>query len=79
MEDLRGAFLVYDVDRNGAISAEELHQVSRSLGERKIMAECVEMIKGVDSDGDGLAGQFWGVQDDDDQILTYRRDSDQSR
>lgn len=53
MEDLRSAFLVYDVDRNGAISAEELHQVLRSLGERTSMAECVDMIKGVDSDGDG--------------------------
>lgn len=53
MEDLRSAFLVSDVDRNGAISAEEFHQVLRSLGERTCMAECVDMIKGVDSDGDG--------------------------
>lgn len=53
MEDIRSAFLVYDVDRNGAISAEELHQVLRSLGERTSMAECMDMIKGVDSDGDG--------------------------
>lgn len=53
MEDLRDAFLVYDVDGNGVISAEELHQVLESLGERTTLAECKEMIRGVDSDGDG--------------------------
>lgn len=50
---LRDAFSVYDIDGNGSISAEELHQVMRSLDEDCSIDECRRMISGVDCDGDG--------------------------
>lgn len=54
MEDLRNAFLIYDIDRNGSISPEELQAVLRSLGDENSIAECKKMISAVDCDGDGL-------------------------
>uniref|UniRef100_A0A2P2J009 Uncharacterized protein MANES_15G133900 n=1 Tax=Rhizophora mucronata TaxID=61149 RepID=A0A2P2J009_RHIMU len=54
MENLRDAFSVYDLDGNGSISVEELHKVLTSLGEHHSVAECRNMISGVDSDGDGM-------------------------
>ncbi|KAL4384022.1 hypothetical protein GQ457_15G003970 [Hibiscus cannabinus] len=54
LKDLREAFSVYDLDGNGSISAEELHQVLQSLGDDCSIAECRRMISGVDSDGNGL-------------------------
>ena len=54
MEDLRQAFSIFDLDRSGAISAEELERVLRGLGERASVAQCRRMIDGVDLDGDGL-------------------------
>ncbi|XP_077241124.1 putative calcium-binding protein CML25 [Tasmannia lanceolata] len=54
LEDLKHAFLIYDIDGNGSISPGELQKVLRSLGDEISMAECKRMISGVDSDGDGL-------------------------
>ncbi|PKA61755.1 putative calcium-binding protein CML10 [Apostasia shenzhenica] len=54
LEDLRHAFSVFDLDRNGSISAKELARVMRGLGEGASLAECRKMIEGVDRDGDGL-------------------------
>lgn len=52
---LRAAFDVFDVDRNGFISAEELQTVMRSLGDKKTsLAECRHMINCVDKDGDHM-------------------------
>ncbi|KAJ0235402.1 calcium-binding protein CML25 [Hirschfeldia incana] len=53
LENLKDAFSVYDIDGNGSISAEELHEVLRSLGDECSIAECKKMIGGVDKDGDG--------------------------
>ncbi|KAF3432117.1 hypothetical protein FNV43_RR26856 [Rhamnella rubrinervis] len=53
LENLKDAFSVYDIDGNGSISAEELHEVLRSLGDECSIAECRKMISGVDCDGDG--------------------------
>ncbi|KAL3688838.1 hypothetical protein R1sor_015147 [Riccia sorocarpa] len=54
LEELRAAFLVFDIDRNNQISADELHQVLKRLGEQSLtMEECCRMISSVDSDGDG--------------------------
>ncbi|KAL2611787.1 hypothetical protein R1flu_023479 [Riccia fluitans] len=54
LEELRAAFLVFDIDGNNQISAEELHQVLRRLGEQSLtIEECCRMISCVDSDGDG--------------------------
>lgn len=54
MEDLRNAFSVFDLDRNGLISADELASVLKSLGEGASIADCRKMIGGVDRDGDGM-------------------------
>ncbi|CAL5381593.1 unnamed protein product [Camellia sinensis] len=54
-DDLMGAFLIFDLDKNGLISAKELQRVLVGLGyETCRLSECREMIKGVDKDGDGF-------------------------
>lgn len=52
--NLKDAFSVFDLDGNGSITAEELHNVMASLGEECSLVECRKMIGGVDSDGDGM-------------------------
>ncbi|CAH1414164.1 probable calcium-binding protein CML25 [Lactuca sativa] len=54
LENLKDAFSVFDIDKNGSISAEELHNVLESLGEECSIAECRKMIAGVDVNGDGM-------------------------
>lgn len=52
---LMDAFLIFDTDKNGLISARELQKVLSSLGDNKCsLKECRRMIKGVDKDGDGF-------------------------
>ncbi|KAJ8565443.1 hypothetical protein K7X08_008019 [Anisodus acutangulus] len=52
---IREAFLVFDADKNGLISAKELRRVLISLGcVNCSVKECRRMIKGVDKDGDGF-------------------------
>ncbi|KAL4613958.1 hypothetical protein ACB092_07G020200 [Castanea dentata] len=52
-KELRDAFDLYDLDKNGLISANELHEVLRRLGEKCTLGECSKMISSVDKDGDG--------------------------
>ncbi|KAK9071360.1 hypothetical protein SSX86_009928 [Deinandra increscens subsp. villosa] len=54
--DLRNAFDVFDGDKNGLISVEELGLVLDSLGfkEGKKLEDCKKMISKVDTDGDGM-------------------------
>ncbi|XAR72197.1 hypothetical protein NMG60_11018756 [Bertholletia excelsa] len=54
IESLREAFSIFDVDKNGSISAGELQNVLSSLGEDCSIAECRKMISGVDRDGNGV-------------------------
>lgn len=54
LENLKDAFSVFDLDGNGSITAEELHNVMASLGEECSLVECKKMIDGVDNDGDGM-------------------------
>ncbi|TYH31414.1 hypothetical protein ES288_A01G172000v1 [Gossypium darwinii] len=54
LENLKDAFSVYDIDGNGWVSAEELHEVLKSLGDECSIAECRKMISGVDNDGNGM-------------------------
>ena len=54
--DLKEAFDVFDGDRDGLITVEELGMILSSLGlkEGKKLEACKEMIKKVDLDGDGM-------------------------
>lgn len=54
--DLKEAFDVFDKDKDGLISVEELGCVLSCLGinEGKKIENCKEMIRRVDSDGDGM-------------------------
>ena len=52
---LMDAFLVFDTDKNGLISAKELNRVLISLGfDHCSLRECKRMIKGVDKNRDGF-------------------------
>ncbi|KAK7390101.1 hypothetical protein VNO78_25400 [Psophocarpus tetragonolobus] len=52
---LMDAFLVFDTDKNGLISAKELQRVLINLGSDNCsLKECKRMIKGVDKNGDGF-------------------------
>ncbi|XP_051145080.1 probable calcium-binding protein CML25 [Andrographis paniculata] len=53
LANLWDAFKVFDLDSNGSISADELQEVLRSLGENCTLADCRKMIRGVDADGNG--------------------------
>lgn len=54
--DLKEAFDVFDGDKNGLITVEELGLILSSLGlkEGKKIEDCKEMIRKVDMDGDGM-------------------------
>ncbi|XP_050228517.1 calcium-binding protein CML24-like [Mercurialis annua] len=51
--DLKDAFDVYDIDKNGLISATELHSILNKIGEKVSVSDCIRMIGKVDKDGDG--------------------------
>ncbi|OIT32622.1 PREDICTED: calmodulin-like protein 3 [Nicotiana attenuata] len=54
--DLKDAFDVFDYDKDGLISEEELSKVLSSLGlnQGKKLEDCKEMIRKIDVDGDGM-------------------------
>ncbi|OIT31282.1 PREDICTED: calcium-binding protein CML24-like [Nicotiana attenuata] len=52
-KELREAFDLYDKDKNGKITAAELHSVMKNLGEKCSLKDCRRMISSVDVDGDG--------------------------
>ena len=52
-EEIKEAFRVFDMDRNGLISASELRHVMTNLGERLTDKQVDDMIKEADIDGDG--------------------------
>ncbi len=51
--ELRSAFLSFDRDRNGYITARELSQVLQSLGRACSLADAEVLIAHVDANGDG--------------------------
>uniref|UniRef100_A0A0R0HP89 EF-hand domain-containing protein n=2 Tax=Glycine max TaxID=3847 RepID=A0A0R0HP89_SOYBN len=55
-EDMREAFNVFDQNRDGFITVEELGTVLASLGlkQGRTLDECKKMIMKVDVDGDGM-------------------------
>ncbi|KAF2729460.1 regulatory protein calmodulin [Polyplosphaeria fusca] len=52
-EEMRAAFKVFDRDGSGTISADELRNVMKSLGEALSDDEIDEMLKEADADGNG--------------------------
>jgi Ca2+-binding EF-hand superfamily protein len=52
-EEMRQAFNVFDHDKNGSISADELRQVMRSLDDTLTDDQIDEMMKEADLNGDG--------------------------
>merc|ERR1711959_385105 len=53
IEEMREAFLVFDRDKSGSVTASELKHVMNNLGEQVTNEEVEEMIKEADADGDG--------------------------
>uniref|UniRef100_A0A1D1Z038 Putative calcium-binding protein CML18 n=1 Tax=Anthurium amnicola TaxID=1678845 RepID=A0A1D1Z038_9ARAE len=51
--ELKEAFRMYDLNGDGVISARELHQVMKRLGDKCSVRDCSRMIRSVDADGDG--------------------------
>ncbi|XP_071735565.1 probable calcium-binding protein CML25 [Rutidosis leptorrhynchoides] len=54
LDNLKNAFSVFDVDNNGLITAEELQNVLKKLGDSCSINESRKMIAGADRDGDGM-------------------------
>merc|ERR1719261_2228861 len=53
IEEMREAFLVFDRDKSGSVTASELKHVMNNLGEQVTDEEVEEMIQEADADGDG--------------------------
>lgn len=53
VDEMREAFLVFDRDKSGSVSASELKHVMNNLGEQVTDEEVEEMIREADADGDG--------------------------
>lgn len=54
-DELRNAFDFFDADHDGKITAEELFNVFRTIGDgRCTLDDCRRMIRGVDKNGDGF-------------------------
>ena len=53
IESFQSAFALFDKDGSGAINADELGTVMRSLGETPTDAEVIKMVQEVDESGDG--------------------------
>nr|GMD55714.1 probable calcium-binding protein CML25 [Ipomoea batatas] len=54
LRNLKDAFSVFDIDKNGSISVEELPNVMYSLVDDCSIAECWKMIRGVDRNDNGM-------------------------
>ena len=52
-DEIREAFRVFDLNRDGYISSKELGQMMGNLGEQLTPQELEDMIQEADSDGDG--------------------------
>lgn len=60
-DDLKDAFAVFDSDKDGFITAKELQELFKKLGESIGIEDALEMLNDVDSDHDGLI-DFTGIQ-----------------
>lgn len=53
VQEFKEAFDIFDVDGGGTITAEELGDVMRSLGQKPTRAQLDSMVSEIDADGDG--------------------------
>ena len=53
VQEFKEAFDIFDVDGGGTITAEELGEVMRSLGQKPTRAQLDAMVNEIDADGDG--------------------------
>lgn len=53
VQEFKEAFDIFDVDGGGTITAEELGDVMRSLGQKPTRAQLDAMVHEIDADGDG--------------------------
>ena len=53
VQEFKEAFDIFDVDGGGTITAEELGEVMKSLGQRPTRAQLEAMVREIDADGDG--------------------------
>ena len=53
-QEYHDAFDLYDQNKDGLISATELGNVLRALGQNPTQQEVLDMISSVDTDGDGF-------------------------
>ncbi|KAL9238117.1 hypothetical protein vseg_012587 [Gypsophila vaccaria] len=54
MMDIRNAFRAFDQDKDGKISAEEVYEMLKKLGEKCSLGDCRSMVGAVDVNGDGF-------------------------
>nr|XP_009409671.2 PREDICTED: probable calcium-binding protein CML23 [Musa acuminata subsp. malaccensis] len=54
MRELKDAFGMFDENRDGHISAEDIKRMMQKLGESCTLEDCARMVKHVDKNGDGL-------------------------
>lgn len=82
LDELREAFSIYDINKDGAITTRELGTVMRSLGHNPTEAELLEMIKEVDQNNSGtisfneftalMSGKMKNVMTEDDVREAFR-------
>ena len=53
VQEFKEAFDIFDVDGGGTITAEELGEVMKSLGQKQTRAQLEAMVREIDADGDG--------------------------
>jgi len=53
VQEFKEAFDIFDVDGGGTITAEELGEVMKSLGQKPTRAQLESMVREIDADGDG--------------------------
>jgi calmodulin len=55
IEEFKEAFMLFDINGDGRVTADELGKVMESLGHRPTEQELVDMVNEIDEDG-----EFWG-------------------
>lgn len=82
LDELKEAFAIYDITKDGTITTRELGTVLRQLGHNPTEAELIEMIKDVDKNNSGsiqfnefaalMSGKMKNVLTEDDIMEAFR-------